>query len=173
MARTPRRPQVVDKDLGWKELLRRARAVRNSYVRVGVLGDDSKGAERPEGSDLTVAEIAAINEFGTDDGHVPSRPAFRHTFDAKRAELVELGKKLMRAYIDGKMPIDRALGILGSTLASEIKKTITQWPLPGFPPPNAPSTVRAKQRDKPGMVRTLVDTGRMVGAITWSVVVRE
>lgn len=164
-------PKIVDRDLGWEELFARAREIKESYVKVGVL-EDGKGGEEREGG-ITNAELAALLEFGNEDngGHIPARPAFRMTFDQKRDELVAFGRTLMKAVFDGKMDVRQALNLLGSKVATEVKKTITESPLPGVPPPNAPSTAAAKG-GFPETVRTWIDTGRLVGAITWAIFVR-
>lgn len=150
--------KVVAKDHGFAEFFKRMREARDAKIKVGVLADTSQGAET-EGGDLTVAEIAVVNEFGTEDKRVPERSFLRSTFEEKREDLVKLGAHLFGLVIAGKMKLDRALGIMGATLASEVKNKITGTELP---PPNAPSTIARKGSDHP-----LVDTGRLVGAITW------
>lgn len=153
---------VEVKDKGWLEFFKNVHEIRNARVRVGVLADTDKGGLHVEGGDLTVAEIAAVQEFGTEDDRVPERSFVRSTFDEKREELTKLGSDLMGEVLDGKMKVPRALGLLGAKAAAEMKKKITMGE--GVPPPNAPSTIAAKDSDRP-----LVDTGRMLNAITWSV----
>lgn len=154
------RVEVKKKDTGWKEFFRRASEIKNGRVRVGILSDSEKGGMHVEGSDLTVAEIAAVNEFGTEDGHIPERSFLRSTFDEQREQMVEDGKKLMGQVLDGKMPVARALGLLGLKLATAVKKKIAGV----VPPPNAASTIAHKGSDHP-----LIDTGRMLNAITWAI----
>ncbi len=156
-----RAPKFTDRDLGWNEILKVAAEIKQSKVRVGVIGERAEAKE--EGSPLTVGEIAAVLEYGTEDGHIPARPFVRGTFDAERENLVALGRKLIRGALDGKITVEKGLNIIGSTLANAIKRRITDGS--GVPPPNAPSTIAAKGSDRP-----LVDTGRLLGAITWSVV---
>lgn len=158
--------ELVVKDRGLLDLLKRAKEIRDSYVKVGVLAGDEKGDERPPGSPLTVAEIAVVNEYGTEDGHIPARPFVRSTFDAKHDEMAELGKKLIESVLDGKVTTKKALDIMGLKLATEVKKTITEGA--GVPPPNAPATIRAKGSDRP-----LVDEGRLLNAITYASVIGE
>lgn len=173
--------RIEKRDLGWTEFLRRAREIKDWRVKVGVL-EDGAGGEREEGSDLTVAEVAAINEFGTEDGHIPERSFIRSTFDRHREEYVELGQELIERVLDGRMTVERALGLLGARAAADVKATITA----GVPPPNAESTVRKKmgvhaqrtpknlgqalaQVGRAAAVKTLIDTGRMLNAVGWSV----
>lgn len=153
--------KIVKKDTGWIELFERAYEIaKGGKVKVGFL-DEGPGAETHPGSKLTVAQIASILEFGTEDGHIPARSVVRSTFDAKHEMLTELSGKLIGQILDGRMNVDRALGILGLTLATEMKKTVTVGP--HVQPENAPSTIAQKGSDRPW-----VDTGRTIGAATWA-----
>lgn len=162
--------KLIVKDRGWAAMLKRVEDIKNSYVKVGVLGDDPQGGgmheTEPDGSasPLTVGEIAAIMEFGTQDGHIPARSFARSTFDEKREQLVDLGKKLIGGVVDGKVTVQNALNMMGSTLANAMKRKITDGE--GIPPPNAPSTIAAK-----GSSRPLVNTGRLLNSITWAAVI--
>jgi hypothetical protein len=174
------RAKVVDRDLGWRAMLKAVDSLAGgSYAKVGVLADDSKGGAETDGG-LTVAELATVLEFGTDDGRIPSRPFLRDTFDEKRDELKQNASALLFKILDGKQSVGGALNILGMKLASETKKTITTGE--GVPPPNAPSTIERKSVEKTRILksgwkkstltlnsRPLVDTGRLLNAITWSV----
>lgn len=157
--------RLEDRDLGWKAFFERVK-IKDARVKVGVLAS-GKGGERevgPDGTpgDLTVAEIAAIHEFGTQDRSVPERSFLRSTFDEKREELAKMGKALLLRVLDGKLTVRQALEAMGMKLAAETKKKITAGA--GIPPPLRPSTVAAKGSDRP-----LVDTGRLLNAITWAV----
>jgi hypothetical protein len=175
--------EIVDTDKGWRQIFKRVDEIESSFVRVGVLEDSEEGQEH-EG-DLTVAEIAAVLEYGTDDGRIPARPFMRITFDHQREQLAKMGRELIEQVISGRVTIRQALDIMGASLASAAKSTITH----GVPPPNALSTAIAKARKtKGGMfkgpislakafgrlgaiasVKPLIDTGRLLNAITWSV----
>lgn len=147
---------------------KRLKQIKDSAVKVGVLADDATGGGEhetgPDGtpSELTVAEIATVNEFGSEDGDIPARSFVRSTFDEQREGLIGFGKKLMAEVVFGDMTIDRALNLMGSKLAAEMKKKITDGE--GLRPENTEATIAAKGSDRP-----LVDTGRLVGAITWAV----
>lgn len=222
--------KVVDRDRGWRALLKAVEALSGgSFVKVGVLADDAKGGMHeigPDGkaADLTVAEIAAVLEFGTEDHHIPERSFVRSTFDEQRDELFKTAIKCCGGILDGKLSVGQSLNIMGAQLSTAIKNKITTGQ--GVPPPNAPSTAIAKamkgktarffqpkkarhigdsladvgatqfveglgghgrggrkavgaarslgdafaQIGAIASVRTLVDTGRLLGAVTWSVV---
>lgn len=157
------RIKIESKDHGWNAMMDAVKAARKQLkVKVGVLADTEKGGLHEEGGTLTVAEIAVVNEFGTEDGHVPARSFVRSTFDEQRDALKETAAELLVDVLFGEKTTRQALGLLGADLAAKIKNKITQGD--GVPPPNAPSTVAAKGSDRP-----LVNTGRMLNAITWQV----
>jgi hypothetical protein len=175
---------VKDIDRGWKGILQAARELgADSSVRVGILGDNERGGLHVPGAKLTVAEIALVNEYGTADGRIPSRPAHRMAFDSAQDKIQKLAfQSLVRIVLDRKMTVEQGLGLLGLTLATEIKKTIVDGS--GVPPPNAPSVQAAKEgkgawnkkgkAQAAGMgVRTLVDTGRTINAISWAVTLKN
>lgn len=174
--------KVIDKDLGWNDLVKRLEEIKEARVKVGVLDDGKRSEER-----LTVAQIAAIHEYGTEDGRIPARPFVKPTFDKQRDKLVKMAKNLMGQVIDGKISVKQGLNLLGSQLAADIKATVVA----GVPPPNALSTIIRKARKSKkftavaenigqafgqagilASVKPLIDTGRMLGAITWVVVMK-
>lgn len=144
-------------DHGMDDLFERLKDVQESYVKVGVLDEDEKGGEVRE-SGLTNAEIAAVLEFGTQNKHIPARPVIRPTFDEKREELVTLGKKLIGDVIDGRLKIERALGMMGSTLVTAMRLKITS----GVAPPNAPSTLERKALKSGKVKRAMQRVGNAV-----------
>lgn len=159
--------RVIDRDRGWRGILGAARAAAGgAYVKVGMLADDQRGGLHVPGAELTVAELAVVQEFGTEDGHVPARSFVRSTHDRMRDELLADARKLLiKLVLDGKpITVADALDVLGLKLATGIRKAITEGA--GIPPPNAPSTVAQKGSDRP-----LVDTGRLLSAISWAVVI--
>ena len=176
--------KIIDKDLGWKEIMAAAQQLAaGASVRVGILGDTERGGlhktdpETGRAERLTIAEIALVNEYGTVDGHIPARPAHRMAYDANAAKLQALSFRIVeKIVLDRTMTVERGLGLLGLTHATNIKRTITEGA--GVPPPNAPSTVLAKvpasskgkkrQRAIDGN-RTLVDTGATINSISWVV----
>ena len=177
---------ITDRDLGWRGMLKAAvDMAKGAHVKVGILGDNERGGlhrtdpETGKASPLTVAEIAVVNEYGTEDGHIPARPAHRNTFDRRRDEIQrEAFGALVKIVLDRKLTVKQALNAMGVKHAGEIKKTITEGA--GVPPPNAPSTIARKEArgawNKGGMAqaaghgaRTLVDTGATLSSLAWSV----
>lgn len=173
---------VRDVDRGWASILKAASEVaRGATVKVGILGATDRGGlhltdpETGKSADLTVAEIAVVQEFGTVDGSIPARPAHRMTFDQRQGAIQEQAFKLIVAVvIDRRLTVSQALNIMGVSHATAIKNFITQQS--GELLPNAPSTARMKargvgikrQRAIAG-ARPLIDTGRTLNAISWAV----
>lgn len=191
--------KVVDKDHGWRRIVKNAFALRlRPTCKVGLFGD---GARQADG-EMTVGALALLHEFGDRRGppHTPKRPFLGPTFDRVEPVLELMAFQGVAGIVVGDTSPFNVLGRMGAFLAAETKKTITVGE--GVLPKNAPSTALAKgmrgrggdilrqrtlkriaKRNDPGAnlgaalkaagilasVRPLVDTGAMVGAITWAV----
>lgn len=154
-----------------KKTIRKLQAAP-SHVRVGLLGDSKKNSRKGDG--LTNGQLGLIHEFGTST--IPARPFLRPTINANADRYNQILANIAKRALDSKGSTrDRDLGLLGQAAAADVKNFITQGK--PIPPPNAPATLARKQaktrRGSDGSVRTLVDTGRMVAAITYQVVKAE
>ena len=150
--------KVIQKDRGYKRIWRAIRAAkRNSYVAVGIPQSEEKYKDSP----YTVAEIAAVHEFGSSDGHIPERSYIRSTLDENRGAYLTSLAETAKTAVDKGLPATKtALGRLGARVSADIKRKITAFDSP----PNAPSTIAKKGSDNP-----LIDTGTLRRAITWRV----
>lgn len=108
-------------------------------------------------SDLTVASIADINEFGLG---VPERSFMRSTTKEQKKNIVSLQKKLLVKIQNGEMDVETALGLIGEFTADKISQKIVSLRTP----PNAPETIARKGSSNP-----LVDTGQLKNSITYEV----
>lgn len=156
-------------DAPWRELFQRVLALDSAKVHVGVLAEKGGNAQHA-GSKMTLVELAAVHEFGSSDGHIPERSFIRSTLYVRSAD--ELARKVEAAaklVVSGKLDANKALNLLGTFAASEIKNTITQNEADGYGeygyPPNADSTIKAKGSSVP-----LIDTGQLKNSITYAVV---
>lgn len=142
--------KVSDVDHGYKALLARltghARAPR---VSIGILEADG-GKPHPGG--VTVADVAAWAEFGTETE--PERSFLRAWFDEHEHEVRADIAKLMRG---GKRTPAEVLEIIGLRAVGQIQQRIAS----SIPPPNAPSTIARKGSSTP-----LVDTGLLRSSIS-------
>jgi hypothetical protein len=155
--------QIIDR--GWNKIKRElAKAAAGAHARIGLL--DGKGGDEAREGGLTNAQIGAVHEYGSAAAGIPERSFLRSTMTAKQEELVGEVARLIAQIAEGKMTVERALGILGARGVAEVQKTITTGD--GVPPPNAPATIAHK-----GSSRPLVDTGRMVQSIAYDVKLRD
>lgn len=144
----------------WRELRERISGIGKARVKVGVFDDSG-----PREGGLSMAELAAVHEFGTIDGHIPARSFLRGTFERRRNDMVNMCSRVARMLLNDKIEIEKALEILGAWGAAAVKDTIRKRLTTGpEPQENAPSTIAAKGSSTP-----LVDTGALINAITWVV----
>lgn len=133
---------MTDRDVGYRRLLKSVMGAPTIRVTVGV--------RARQGADLV--KYAAVNEFGSEDGHVPERSFLRSTVRNNwRKYAALLGKAGQRLILDGE-DVDVAFGRVGIVVVADVQRTIRGR----VPPPNAPSTIARKGSSTP-----LVDTGRL------------
>ena len=125
--------------------------VPETSVVVGVRGH--RGQE--------LIRYAAVNEFGSADGHIPERSYLRSTVDRNGAKYAQLLTEAVEHAVDLSPNAQyEKLAQLGAIAAGDVQLTITEL----RSPPNAPSTIRAKGSDNP-----LIDTGRLRQSIDYEV----
>lgn len=147
----------VGTDAVWQGILRRVLRIGSAHTKVGILGDGEN------------ATIGLSHEYGTKT--IPQRSWLRSTFEDKRDQLVRLQASAARGIVSGRIDTMRAMGLIGAWGAGAVKSQITR---DATFTPLAPSTLarRAKGPDGSGskQARPLIDTGQMVGSITFVVV---
>lgn len=158
--------KIIDKDRGWKKIAEEFRkAADKPFVKVGFVG--STGEATHKESEMTVAQLAAIHEYGSEDGTIPERSFIRGTLTKEAQKIQSVIQNLLKNIIFQKTDTQTALGRLGLFGVSLIKNRITTERIP---PPLKPATVQAKTRDgKTGEV-PLVDTAQMLNSIRHEVV---
>lgn len=148
----------------------RVRAFRDSidqltgdpHVRVGIFADEKTGGDDRGG--FTNVEIAAVHEYGAPGAGIPQRSFIRATLEQEKGKLRTTLRTLLRGVIEGKLPARKMFDTLGLSLVSAIQRRVRG---PGVPPPLAPETIARK-----GSSRTLIDTGRMLAALTYATFIR-
>ena len=156
---------VEDVDRGYLALRKRWRrlALNDEIVDAGIVGKRAQ-TQHPE-SDLTVAEIGAVHEFGTEDGRVPARSFIRSTFDKNRKKYRNLTRRIGQKVEKDQMSKRQALNLFGTILRDDMIDTINQ----NIPPPLKPRTLKKKEKNgKAGNV-ALVDTGLLKASIDFEV----
>lgn len=91
---------------------------------------------------------------------IPERAFLRNGYDANKAEVIENAEGILPAVLDGSMDADKFLEMIGLILSSNIKDYAQHLDTP----PLHSFTIKQKGSSNP-----LVDTGDMIGAITYEV----
>lgn len=121
------------------------RLEREQRVLVGV----------PEGSGsyedgLTIATVAAVNNFGSADGRIPARPFLQPPIEDGAPMYRRLAEVMLPRVLSGEMEMRTLLEQMGNLAEGHVKQYITDLRTP----PNAQSTIDKKGSDNP-----LIDTG--------------
>lgn len=147
--------KVILKDLGWRKLKKELRkASKTAHVKVGVLQD------APSSSALPLASIAAVQEYGSQDGSIPARPFLAMALQKNQKTLNKLQDKSLDAVLSGKSTIAKGLTVLGEAHTAQVKQGFTELQ---FTPLKA-STIKQK-----GSTRPLIDTGLLRRSIAYKV----
>jgi phage gpG-like protein len=151
-------------------LLEQIKNLENKYVTIGIHGDKGeqkklvrlhpKGANIPRGTkreaidpNITVAQVAAENEFGNRKKNIPQRSFLRSVLKEKKREINQLAQNAL------KKP-EIFYDVIGSYILNEVNKKIVS----GISPANSPYTIKRKGSSTP-----LVDTGQLKAALTYKV----
>lgn len=159
-------PQIEMKDELFRALRKKIASAKDAHVRVGVL-QSKGGSDTAADGETTLAELAAIHEFGAPRAGIPSRSFLRRTFtdeqgrDALSKFLTRIGTQVVRDTIE----IGEALEQLGAWGVAQVKRRIKA----NIPPPLKPATIKAKTVGGKKGETPLIDTGQLINAITWEV----
>lgn len=110
---------------------------------------------------LTIATIAAVNEFGSADGKIPARPFLHPAIRDGAPMFKRIAELRLPDVIAGKENLLKALHQMGTLGVSLVQEKITSI----HSPPNAASTIRAKGSSKP-----LIDTGALRQSIDYLII---
>lgn len=167
-----------ESDHGFKKLVEMAKRIeaQKPYAKAGVL---ARKRERNDSNAMDNVTLAVIHEFGAPSAGIPERSFIRGSFNRNRPKYETLVRQLVTGLYEGKTTERQALGILGAVMSTDMKLGITSGG--GIKPRDSDATLRRKagKGSRPrGFVgplqpRTLVDTGQLVGAISWAVVAGE
>lgn len=133
------------------------RLKRNVMAKVGIMGEKAQA----EHNGITNVELAAIHEFGAPAAGIPARSFLRASLRARLDEIRPVQEMVAKAVVHGNMDAERGAGLIGAKGAAVVKRYITDGQVT---PPDSPQTVARK-----GSSQTLVDTGQLLGAVSWEV----
>ncbi|WHL27767.1 hypothetical protein QJS63_26290 [Pseudomonas juntendi] len=129
------------------------RMQKDGLVLVGV----PKGAGAYEDG-LTIATVAAVNNFGSADGRIPARPFLAPAVENGAPEYRRLVEVMLPKVMSGEMEMQTLLAQMGQLAEGHVKQQITDLRTP----PNAQSTIDKKGSDNP-----LIDTGALRQSIRY------
>lgn len=124
----------------------------NSHVTVGI----HEGSAQPESGDLTMAQLGAVQHFGSEDGHIPARPWLDVGVESGTQDILDT----IRSGAGKGLPLDAVLEQVGVVAAGAVQEFIIDLRTP----PNAPSTIEKKGSDNP-----LIDTSAMMQSVSYAV----
>lgn len=149
--------EVKDIDRGWQQAMRSmAAAAAKPGAAVLVGWPEKKGGQRHRKAPMTVAQLAAIHEFGLPSRGIPERSMVRATLRINDAKYREANRKIGIGITMGKMDQRKGLDLLGVMIKGDIQQRIAA----GIDPLLKPATVKRKGSSTP-----LIDTGQLRGSI--------
>lgn len=144
------------KDTGYDKFMKTMKSSSGTdSVFVGYLRS-SKPYVNESGEPISMAQLAAVHEFGT--AEIPERSFMRSTMAEKERELLNLTKKFLVQIINGDTNKKTALRTMGAFIARAFKNKIQTGPFA----PDKPETTKRKGSDKP-----LIDTGQLRDSIEY------
>ena len=149
---------MVRDDNRTKEILKAIEELNSQCVDIGVLGDDDK-----EG--VSIVTIATIHEYGAPKAGIPERSFIRANFDKNVDEYFEQIKGYLDRVFQGEVSAKTLYTKMGQTVAQDTQKLIRKK----IPPALKDSTIKAREKRKNKGTTPLIDTGRLIGAISYEV----
>ena len=144
-----------DRDLGFERIREAFESEGEPFALAGIRQDagvyDQRGRE--SGDPVNVAEVAIVQEFGSLDGRIPSRPWVRSAWDRNQGKYVRRLATEFGKVVDGEQT---AVGALDRVIL-EVERDQVESLIALEDPPNAPSTLLAKAPK----TNPLVDTGQL------------
>ena len=144
---------VQDIDLGWKRITDEIRKLSTQGVKIGIQSD---APPEPDGADLVM--VAAVQEFGSPEHNIPSRPFMRTTADRTVTTLPKVLDASFDRLINGGTAY-QTLSQIGLWYQQQMQATLLTGPWV----PNAPLTIARKKSSTP-----LIDTGHLRMSIRYA-----
>ncbi|ETD72967.1 hypothetical protein V757_01085 [Pelistega indica] len=130
-------------------LIKRLEAFATKAVYVGVPKENNPKVD----GDFSMSDLAAVHEFGSEDGHIPERSFLRTSVVKNKAKYFRFfGDRL----ITGNDP-EKALNELAELAKGDVQENIVNGDFKAL----APETIKRKGSTKP-----LIDTGKLRQSIT-------
>jgi hypothetical protein len=168
--------KTINNDMQWKKYKAKiASQLSGQEVAVGVRGQS--GLAKKQGLDedgtkftdteLTVLDIAIINEYGSFSRHIPQRSFIFSVVMKNIVKYREAMKKIGMKYIEfgSDVTLDKILPLLGEVVKRDIQNEIRN----GKFEPLARSTLRAREERGFAGTKPLIVTGQLLQSISYEV----
>jgi len=142
-------------------------ALKNMDGKVGKVGWFEKSKYNDDDA-TQVAMVAAQNEYGNPNQHIPARPFMRPTIAAKQNEWKSIVKHGAEQILNNNYTITNVLDLLGQKAAGDVREKISKITTP----PLSSKTIEArlaKRKDKNtvgNLTKPLIDTGYMLNSLS-------
>lgn len=136
-------------------------AGQRKVARVGLVGANASANH----DGVTNAELAAIHTFGALAMKLPARPFLAEGVIADSRQIGDVAAIAARRLANSKASPDQVMGLIGEAAVAAVRRYISTG---SNLAPLSAKTIAAK-----GSVRPLVDTGQLVGAISYDVKASE
>jgi hypothetical protein len=148
----------VGSDAVWRALREKLKGAARRAVRVGILTNEMAEGDHAH---ITLAELAAVHEFGSELAGIPERSFIRSTLREEQPRAEALCLRLARGVIAERLEVDAALGLLGTWAVAAIQAKIRS---------NIPPELKQATIDRKHSSLALVDTGQLLNSITYGIV---
>lgn len=132
---------------------------KNSVVKIGL--PEKTGGQKHKDSDLTVAQVGAVHEYGVPEKNIPKRSFLREPMINAQKDINKLIKLKFSAVAENRLSVNRALdqmGLYGQRI-SQKSFTNNNWT------PLKPATIKAKGNKS----NPLINTKQLSRSITFIV----
>lgn len=122
----------------------------------------SGGREIHPDSEITVAKLAAIHEWGSPSDNIPARSFIRRTMHERRREIADELKRAVKAAVEGKITPVQAYARVGKLVLGLIRaklESASGWAKP----------LQAATAEEKGHARVLSDTRTLITSLAWRV----
>jgi hypothetical protein len=148
------------KDLGIGKLMQQLERLGELRVTFGYQG--ASGQAKHPGAKVSVAKIAAFQEFGT--ATAPARPLGQHTMEENRDAFADAAKSAISDIVDGRASsANKAVQAVGEIAVSAARKTIDRSR--DWAEANAPSTIAKKGHDQP----LIGEYAQLYSQVSWAI----
>lgn len=145
-------PNVEDRDLGMRRILRELNDLGGAFVTVGMQQDATPRAE----GEVDNVRLMAIHEFGVPELGIPERSVLRAAFDANVDKYTQFMSDATDRIVADTSTVERELGLLGELVKADDVRRIDDQ----IPPPLSQFTIELK-----GSTTPLIDTSQMKQAL--------